>query len=110
MPEALERLAECYLALGLTDEARATAAVLGYNYPGSKWYGDAYALVTGSQEPDAQAQRLVRPHGRKHILSRPASIESADREGAGVNGALSRPALGGGSRDPQLAVDIGCRR
>ena len=38
VPEALERLTECYLALGLTDEAQKTAAVLGYNYPGSEWY------------------------------------------------------------------------
>jgi outer membrane protein assembly factor BamD len=44
----LERLVECDLALGLAKEARDNAAVLGYNYPGSRWYGDAYALVTGS--------------------------------------------------------------
>jgi outer membrane protein assembly factor BamD len=45
--EALHRLVECYLALGLTREARATAAVLGYNYPGSEWYVDSYALLDG---------------------------------------------------------------
>ena len=56
VPEALERLVECDLALGLTAEAKQNAAVLGYNYPGSEWYGDAYALLKGSQEPDAQAQ------------------------------------------------------
>jgi outer membrane protein assembly factor BamD len=44
--EALHRLVECYLALGITDEARATAAVLGYNYPGSEWYADSYTLLT----------------------------------------------------------------
>jgi outer membrane protein assembly factor BamD len=48
VPEALERLVECDLALGLTDEAKANAAVLGYNYPGSEWYEDAYALVAGA--------------------------------------------------------------
>ena len=47
VPEALERLVECDLALGLTNEAKENAAVLGYNYPGSHWYSDAYALVTG---------------------------------------------------------------
>ena len=47
VPEALHRLVECYLALGITDEAQATAAVLGYNYPGSDWYIDSYALLTG---------------------------------------------------------------
>ena len=36
---------ECYLALGLKDEAAQTAAVLGYNYPGSEWYADSYSLV-----------------------------------------------------------------
>jgi outer membrane protein assembly factor BamD len=56
VPEALERLVECDLALGLTSEAKRNAAVLGYNYPGSAWYGDAYALLKGSQEPDVQTQ------------------------------------------------------
>jgi outer membrane protein assembly factor BamD len=51
VPEALERLVECDLALGLNDEAKANAAVLGYNYPGSEWYEDAYALVTGTGNP-----------------------------------------------------------
>jgi len=48
VPEALERLVECDLALGLTKEANDNAAVLGYNYPGSHWYVDAYGLVTGN--------------------------------------------------------------
>jgi outer membrane protein assembly factor BamD len=47
VPEALHRLTECYLSLGLTDEARRTASVLGFNYPGSQWYRDTYVLVTG---------------------------------------------------------------
>jgi outer membrane protein assembly factor BamD len=56
VPEALERLTECYLALGLSDEARQTAAVLGFNYPGSKWYADTYALVAGDKEPQSAQQ------------------------------------------------------
>jgi outer membrane protein assembly factor BamD len=51
VPEALERLVECDLALGLYDEAKANAAVLGHNYPGSEWYEDSYALVTGTSNP-----------------------------------------------------------
>jgi len=47
VPEALHRLVEAYLALGVVDEAQATAAVLGYNYPGSDWYADSYELLTG---------------------------------------------------------------
>ena len=42
VPEALHRLTEIYLLLGLRDEAKKTAAVLGYNYPGSGWYEDSY--------------------------------------------------------------------
>jgi outer membrane protein assembly factor BamD len=47
VPEALHRLTESYLALGIVEEAKKTAAVLGYNYPGSEWYNDSYALLTG---------------------------------------------------------------
>jgi outer membrane protein assembly factor BamD len=42
VPEALARLTEIYLTLGLSAEAKKTAAVLGYNYPGSEWYLDTY--------------------------------------------------------------------
>jgi outer membrane protein assembly factor BamD len=44
-PEALMRLTESYLALGIPEEAKKAAAVLGANYPGSKWYDHAYELV-----------------------------------------------------------------
>ena len=45
VPEALERLVECYVGFGLMDEAKRNAAVLGYNFPGSDWYQDAYNLM-----------------------------------------------------------------
>jgi outer membrane protein assembly factor BamD len=51
VPEALHRLVECYLALGLVDEARRTASVLGFNYPGSEWYGDSYSLIETGRLP-----------------------------------------------------------
>jgi len=47
VPEALHRLTESYVALGIIDEAQSAAAVLGYNYPGSDWYQDSYSLLTG---------------------------------------------------------------
>jgi outer membrane protein assembly factor BamD len=47
VPEALHRLTEAYLALGVHDEAQSAAAVLGYNYPASEWYWDSYALLMG---------------------------------------------------------------
>jgi outer membrane protein assembly factor BamD len=46
--EALERLTEAYVALGLVDEAQTAAAVLGHNFPDSPWYKDAYKLVKGA--------------------------------------------------------------
>jgi outer membrane protein assembly factor BamD len=46
-PEALHRLVEAYLSLGLTDEAQTAAAILGYNYQSSIWYEDSFALLTG---------------------------------------------------------------
>lgn len=57
VPEALHRLTEAYLALGLTEEARQVAAVLGYNYPGSEWYLDSYALLVdeGVRPPDERS-------------------------------------------------------
>jgi outer membrane protein assembly factor BamD len=45
-PEALMRLVECYLILGLTDEAQTAAAILGYNFRSSPFYDDAYQLLT----------------------------------------------------------------
>jgi outer membrane protein assembly factor BamD len=59
VPEALHRLTEIYLILGLRTEAKRTAAVLGYNYPGSPWYEDSYnqlfddGLVTQPGAPRA---------------------------------------------------------
>jgi outer membrane protein assembly factor BamD len=50
--EALERLTECYMALGIVEEAQTAAAVLGHNFPDSDWYKRAYALVKdGGREP-----------------------------------------------------------
>ncbi|MBL4813645.1 MAG: outer membrane protein assembly factor BamD [Rhodobacteraceae bacterium] len=45
--EALHRLVEAYLSLGLVDEAQSAGAILGYNYRSTEWYQDSYALLTG---------------------------------------------------------------
>ncbi len=47
VPEAMHRLVESYLALGVEPEARRVAAVLGHNFPGSKWYKYSYRLFEG---------------------------------------------------------------
>ena len=54
VPEALHRLVETYLSLGVKSEAQEAAAVLGYNFPGSDWYQDSYFLMTGegTRPPD----------------------------------------------------------
>ena len=56
-PEALHRLTEIYLLLGMTDQAQKTAAVLGHNYPGSPWYEDSYATLAenGVAQPVARS-------------------------------------------------------
>jgi outer membrane protein assembly factor BamD len=51
--EALERLTEAYYAMGIYNEAKTAAAVLGANYPGSPWYQDAYNLL---QEHDMRPE------------------------------------------------------
>lgn len=46
-PEALHRLVESYLSLGLTQEAQTAGAILGHNYKGTDWYEDSFKLLTG---------------------------------------------------------------
>lgn len=64
-PEALYRLVELYLALGLQDEATRNGSVLGFNYPGSPWYQEAYVLLTNdgqrpSVEPSGERESWLR--------------------------------------------------
>ena len=54
-PEALHRLVETYLRLGVPQEAQRYAAVLGHNFPGSVWYRDSYKLLTGKTSPAKSA-------------------------------------------------------
>jgi outer membrane protein assembly factor BamD len=59
-PEALYRLTEGYMALGIVSEAQTAAAVLGHNYPSSDWYKDAYQLVsTDGQAPVANEESWI---------------------------------------------------
>lgn len=59
-PEALYRLSEGYMALGVVSEAQTAAAVLGTNYPQSQWYKDAYQLVsTDGQVPEASKESWI---------------------------------------------------
>ena len=59
-PEALFRLTEGYMALGVVSEAQTAAAVLGTNYPQSNWYKDAYQLVANDGKvPEANSQSWI---------------------------------------------------
>jgi len=57
VPEALHRLVESYLALGITQEAQMAGAVLGHNFPGSDWYRDSYALLEGRDLAEERSDR-----------------------------------------------------
>ncbi|AXO13900.1 transporter [Thalassospira profundimaris] len=56
VPEALARLTECYLSLGLEGEAKRTAAVLGHNFPGSEYYSESYSLMLGEEAPEREEE------------------------------------------------------
>jgi len=66
VPEALHRLTEIYLKLGLVNEARRTASVLGYNYPGSPWYEDSYNQLVA----DGLVKDQTPPSQRPGFISR----------------------------------------
>jgi outer membrane protein assembly factor BamD len=65
VPEALHRMVEIYLRLGMREPAMRTAAVLGYNYPGSSWYADTYAdlynvgLIKGLPPPTGTGHGIL---------------------------------------------------
>ncbi len=96
-PEALYRLVEAYLTLGLVEEAKRNAAVLGYNFPGEIWYADAYKLMT---EKGLRPEVAPKPeHGFFHRAARMLSLRSAHGSappppadaGAAPGSALTQP-------------------
>jgi outer membrane protein assembly factor BamD len=71
VPEALSRLTEIYLQLGMRDEAKRTAAVLGYNYPGNSWYRDSYnQLFDDGLVPNAANEPRTTTEGEEGFFSR----------------------------------------
>ncbi|MFT6452523.1 MAG: outer membrane protein assembly factor BamD, partial [Halocynthiibacter sp.] len=59
-PEALHRLVESYLALGLDAEAQTAGAILGHNFKSTEWYEDSYALLTGrGLKPEAKGDNWL---------------------------------------------------
>lgn len=76
-PEALMRLTESYLALGIKDEAKKSAAVLGANYPGTEWYERAYELVQKHGEA-VPVPALVAPAARPERDETPTPKPATD--------------------------------
>ncbi len=64
IPEALHRLTESYISLGIRDEAFKTASVLGFNYPGNPWYEDTYALMNDKTLPPLMDEQGSSMFGR----------------------------------------------
>ena len=68
--EALLRLTECYMALGIVQEAQTAAAVLGHNFPDSQWYKDAYALLqSGGAAPHEDSGSWISQTWKKTVSS-----------------------------------------
>jgi len=66
-PEALYRLVESYLTLGLVEEAKRNGAVLGYNFPGDPWYSVGYKLLTAKGYRPAVEPKAGGKRGGLHI-------------------------------------------
>ncbi|MEA3015518.1 MAG: outer membrane protein assembly factor BamD [Sphingomonadales bacterium] len=80
VPEALMRLTESYLALGVPEEARRSAAVLGANFPGSSWYQRAYGLIESFRPDPERGQRAAARSARQQarvLRRRPAAAPPA---------------------------------
>lgn len=64
VPEALHRLVESYMSLGIMDEAKKDAAILGTNYPQSQWYKDTYKLFVAMPEKDQDKSFIKKTFGK----------------------------------------------
>ena len=76
-PEALERLVECYLALGIPDEAYKAAAVLGKNYPETYWYRQSLRLLIKDQQHIYGRANTVRASAATGATAAPESAPQA---------------------------------
>lgn len=100
-PEALHRLVEAYLSLGLVGEAQKSAAVLGYNYPDSEWYARTYKLMTAEDLPvpkygrnveaeEAKAAKEVKQAPKKQKRSGKIAPPRGDEAAPGAGDAAAR--------------------
>jgi len=120
VPEALLRLSEAYTALGLDNEARRMAAILGHNYPGETWYADAFELVEDTEvadfprederpfyerwwDPDSTIAKAERRELPNQLPVAPEAIQVAETGGADAR-AVERAPLGEGGAQAAGAV------
>jgi outer membrane protein assembly factor BamD len=124
-PEALYRLVEAYLTVGLVGEAKKNGAVLGYNYPGDPWYQAAYQLLTSkgyrpSVAPNAEGQRgphfpnLFGRHDKSATLPPPGeapaqatTVSSADQGTATADASQASPSANGPQQTPPAKKPTG---
>jgi outer membrane protein assembly factor BamD len=94
-PEALYRLVECYLTLGLVDEAKRNGGVLGYNFPGDPWYADAYKLLTSKGYRPSVAPTGGGVRGMMHIpfVHRKSTTLAPPVAPADTTSAATKPAV-----------------
>ena len=107
-PEALYRLVEANLTLGLVNEAIKDGAVLGYNYPGDVWYRDAYKLLTSKGlSPALPPQEGVAGTGRLPFIGHekpkiaPPPVEEAGATVVAQGGALPPPSRSKPAKPPK---------
>jgi outer membrane protein assembly factor BamD len=75
-PEALERLVECYAALGIPEEARKSAAVLGANYPATFWYRQSLRILIRDRD-HLGGRTAVSSYGGTPTASQPQAPKAA---------------------------------
>ena len=85
-PEALHRMVELYLQLGITDEARNYAAVLGHNYPGSEWYKDSYKLLAPAGISVPENPLITEPSTLPAVIPEIEMEEPAEENEGWLNG------------------------
>src|SRR3546814_8865760 len=100
------RLTESYLALGIPEEAKKAAAVLGANYPGSKWYKRAYKLVREHAPAASRPVLMLTSLSIRNVVL----IEALDLEfGAGLGVLTGEPGAGKSILLASLGLALGAR-
>ncbi|MBI5164942.1 MAG: outer membrane protein assembly factor BamD [Magnetospirillum sp.] len=96
VPEALHRMVEIYLMLGLRDDANRTAAVLGHNYPGTDWYEESFALLKTGKSATAKGNGMldwIPGFGGPKAPTEPTTVPKSAAKPGGKPKSKSEPGL-----------------